>query len=129
MNGNTFILDLAGEYARKLPWYKKYANSVTAGIIGLLSVLAVIASLGFTDHPAYVAAASIVGLVAQLFGVSQTKNQANQSVVNRLNQLAGENIDAHMFGLCSHEHPEPEDNPASVNEDGTYTFTPGNYLR
>lgn len=126
MNGNTFILDLAGNYARNLPWYKKYANAVTAGIIGLLSVLAVIASLGFAEHPAYVAAASIIGLVAQVFGVTRTKNQANQSVVNRLNELAGQNIDAHAYGLCDHDHKAEE--PGGKHRLNEQTFAPGSYL-
>lgn len=65
-------------------WYQEKANTVTTGVGFLATVAAWAATQTFAAEPAVQAGILIVGFLATVFGVSQTKNGLSKSLVQKL---------------------------------------------
>lgn len=72
--------DLFRAYMQKNSWYRKYANTIKTGILGLLTLIGVVTSVGI-DLPVPVAIGiAVVGLAAQLFGVDDPEKTVAKAV-------------------------------------------------
>lgn len=73
-------------------WYQEKANTVTTGVGFLVTVAAWAATQPFATEPLVQVGILIVGFLATVFGVSQTKNGVSKSLVQKLDDDRAEVI-------------------------------------
>lgn len=72
--------DMFREYMSRHSWYRKHANTIKTAIIGLLSLVGLVVSLG-VELPAYaIVGIAGIGLLAQLFGVDDPEKAVQKAV-------------------------------------------------
>lgn len=69
------------------PWYRRYANTVSALVGAGFSIVGVLAAVGFSDNTYVVAATAILGFLATAFGVKNTRNGWSKSQVETLQDV------------------------------------------
>lgn len=93
----TKQLDPVGMYIqRKIqeqPWYKKYANTITAVVGFLVTIAAYLGSTPFGVYPAAQSFIVIAGFLATVFGISQTRNGFSNSQIKKINKAAASFVD------------------------------------
>lgn len=93
-------------------WYQEKANTVTSGVGFLVTVAAWAATQPFAAEPWVQVGILIVGFLATVFGVSQTKNGLSGSLIQKLDDDRAEVIGSTPLvvdGATDGEHSIPRE--------------------
>lgn len=83
---------IIGRIVQDQPWYKAHANTITTAVGFLLTLVTWLASSPFVDQPWAAPVIFIVGFVATVVGVKNTRNGFSPSQLRKIQDAQGEVI-------------------------------------
>ena len=101
MDSNMYVLDLAAQKEKQLPWHKTYINT-TISLIGFVAAVAsIVLYFGFDLPPVVLAGLVIVIKVAETLGIRVSKPAPTKASQRVYTDLVAEQVDLHH--PCSSE--------------------------
>lgn len=89
MNGQELLADLLRSQLEQQPWYRKYANTVTAAVTALVGLLWTAVSAGVAVPPELIAGGLVLLQFAGVIGIKATRNGVTQRQIDELEGYVG----------------------------------------
>jgi len=93
MNGQDLLADLLRSQLEQQPWYRKYANTVTAALTAVVGLIWTAVSAGVEVPPELIAGGLVLLQFAGVVGIKATRNGVTQRQIDELEGYVGRHRD------------------------------------
>lgn len=93
MNGQDLLADLLRAQLEQQPWYRKYANTVTAALTAMVGLVWTAVSAGVEVPPELIAGGLVLLQFAGIVGIKATRNGVTQRQIDELEGYVGRHRD------------------------------------
>lgn len=93
MNGQDLLADLLRYQLEQQPWYRKYANTVTAALTAMVGLVWTAISAGVEVPPELIAGGLVLLQFAGVVGIKATRNGVTQRQIDELEGYVGRHRD------------------------------------